>query len=755
MQTQHKRPSDLRNGDDSKALNVGIIGCGRIAEHHLRFIARTEGARVTALSDPVLANARRFADQYGIRDVYGSHLDMLDSTRLDIVHILTPPEYHYAQAVDAIDRGVHVLLEKPCTYHPQEFEDLYQRAEAKGVLLCPDFIQLFTPVFLRAASLIDSGQLGKVVHLESHLSIDLNNAELREAIGLPWRYNLPGGILHDNITHPLYMVLRWLGEPQTVTVFSQSHHILPQGLTDHMSVMLESEGCTANILISAVIKPEPYYIQVFCERGSVLVNFDTSTNVVVRTGILPRFLRRATANFDQARQLFATGMSNLCKFARRRLLPYQGLENLIPRFYNSIRTGGELPVSKELALSVAKVEAEIFSQAGKLHLDTRNRPSTQKSITRREKILVTGATGYLGSVVVRKLVKEGYYVRALARELSHTELLEQLGVELIYGDIRNPSNVMDAAKGMDAVIHMAAALQGSSEFMLDCALKGTKNVADAGKSCNVKRLIYISSISVYDYFKLRDGEIISEDTSLEEFPQLRGDYSLAKRAAEGEALSHLHDASPSWTILRPSAVVGNGGNVFLPLGSKIGNLLLCPGSAKKMLLLIHIDDVASAIVTAIQNDRTRCRVFNVSHKGVTQQEYIDECIRKSGHGDLRVVYIPYRLASFAAVTLKSLRLLSHRIPDINTRRLASLYRDVDASSEALKTETGWQPRENLLQTLVDETEPSKIATADQPTEAIAKLASSHTVREVKLVRFPDDHQATNPAHETSTLSPQR
>jgi predicted dehydrogenase/nucleoside-diphosphate-sugar epimerase len=754
MQTQRKPPSNLRS-EHPKVLNIGIIGCGRIAEHHLRFIARTEGARVTALSDPILANARRFADQYHIGDVYGSYLDMLDSAQLDIVHILTPPEYHYAQAVDAIDRGVHVLLEKPCTYRPDELEDLYQRAEAKGVLLCPDFIQLFTPVFLRAASLIDSRQLGKVVHLESHLSVDLNDPELREAMELPWRYHLPGGILHDNMTHPLYMVLRWLGTPQTLAVFPRSHHTLPQGLTDHMTIMLKGEGCTANIIISALIRPEPYYLHVFCERGNVLVNFDTSTNVVVRTGILPRFLRRATANFDQARQLFASGMSNLFKFARGRLLPYQGLENLIPRFYNCIRAGGELPISKELALSVAKVETEIFAQAGKLHLETLNQPSTQKSITRHERILVTGATGYLGSVVVRKLVKEGYYVRALARELSHTDLLEQLGVELVYGDIRNGKSVMDAANGMDVVIHMAAALQGSSEFMFDCAIKGTRNVAHAGKSCNVRRLIYISSISVYDYFKLRDGELISETSSLEEFPQLRGDYSWAKRAAEDEALSHLHDVSPSWTILRPSAIVGNGLNVFSPLGSRVGNLLLCPASAKKMVMLIHIDDVASAIVTAIQNDHTCGRVFNVSNKGLTQQRYIDEYIRQSGYAGLRVVYIPFWLASFAAVVLKSLRLLSHRIPNIHTRRLASLYRNVEASSEALKTATGWQPRENLLQILIDETEPSKIVTVDQSTDATAKLSSSHTMGEVRLVKFPDDHQVASPPHGASTLSSHR
>ncbi len=695
-----------------RMLKIGIIGCGRIAEHHLRFVARTNEAHVAALADPVFANARRFAEQYSVRDVYSSHREMLDSTPLDVVHILTPPEFHYAQAVDAIDRGVHVLLEKPCTIRPQELEDLYVRAEAHRVFLCPDFIQLFTPVFLRAASLIDSGQLGKVVHIDSHLSIDLNTPELREAMGVPWRYNLPGGILHDIITHPLYMVLRWLGKPKRVTVFPQSHHTLPQGLTDHMSIMLDGERGTANIVVSALIKPEPYYIQIFCERGNVLVNFDTSSNVVTRTGILPRFMRRATSNFSQAGQLVASGTRNLIHFARGRLLPYQGLENLIPRFYNCIRSGGELPVPKELALSVAELEAKIFSQAGKLHLETRNRPSTQRAITYREKILVTGATGYLGSAVVRNLVNEGYHVRALVRALSHTELLEKLGVELAYGDIRNAKTLIDASKGMDVVIHMAAALHGTSEFMLDCAIKGTKNVALAAKSCGLKRVIYISSMSVYDYFRLNDGEVISEDSPLEEFPELRGTYSLAKRRAENEATSHLQDECPRWTIVRPSVIVGEGHDVFSLMGKKIGNLLLCPGCANKNLRLIHVDDLAATIVNLIQNEGTGGRVFNLSAERVTQREYIDEFIRKTGYENLQVVYIPYWLARTVTGVLSALRVFNRKIPNIDNRRLASLYRSVEANSAAIKAETGWQPRKNLLQALVLEAQGSKATTAN-------------------------------------------
>ena len=115
------------------------------------------------------------------------------------------------------------------------------------------------------------------------------------------------------------------------------------------------------------------------------------------------------------------------------------------------------------------------------------------------------------------------------RGLSHTEQLEELGIELVYGDIRDPHSVIDACKGMDIVIHMAAALKGSPEFMLECSVKGTKNIAGAAHTSNLRRVVYLSSMSVYDYVKLRDGDVITEDSPLEEFPALRGTYSQAKR----------------------------------------------------------------------------------------------------------------------------------------------------------------------------------------------------------------------------------
>jgi predicted dehydrogenase/nucleoside-diphosphate-sugar epimerase len=690
-------PSNTVKESKQRFLRVGIVGCGRVAQYHLQFINEIKNARVVGLADTDEASARRLGEPYGIQNVYSSLKELLESVDLDVVHILTPPVFHYVQSMAAIDRGLHVLIEKPCTLSAHEAAALYRRAESKGVLICPDFIQLFHPAYQHALSLIESGQLGEVVHIESHLSLDLDIPELCEAVGLHWSYQLPGGVLHNYLTHPLYLTLHWLGQPKNITVSAQSHDTLPQGLTDHLNIILEGERCTACIVLSVAIRPESYYVQIFCERGIVLINFDTSTVLVTRMCGLPRSLRRATANFTQAFQLSSWATRNIIDFLRHKLVPYQGLQNLIPRFYSSIRNGTMPPISPELAVAVTKAEETVFGQAGKLQPEVRNRPSTQRGVTHPVKVLVTGASGYVGSEVVQQLVKEGYYVRALVRALSRTEPLEQSGVELVYGDVRNPDSLRGAAAGMDILIHLAAGMRGTPGFIVDSCVQGTKNVAEAAKSAGLKRVIYMSSMAVYDYATLRDADIITESTPLEPCSELRGTYSLAKRCAEDVALGHLRDASPAWTILRPSVIVGKRYDIFAPVGLRVGKALICSGSPRKHLRLIHVEDVGAAIIKLIQTEKTGGHIFTLSHPGaLTFRDYVDGYIRAQGYPSIAAFYVPYWFAFLGTVALIGLRKLSGKGPRMNMRRLAYLYRDVYADSSAIKEQTGWQPSGDLL-----------------------------------------------------------
>jgi nucleoside-diphosphate-sugar epimerase len=508
--------------------------------------------------------------------------------------------------------------------------------------------------------------------------------------------------MQNYITHPLYQVLYWLGSPERVSVSPKSCGSLPQGLTDHLHIMLGGERCTADIVLSFALQRECYYVQVICERGVVLIDFYTSSVMVIPPNRLPKFLDRATFNLRRSCQFAGASMKNAFDVARGKLVPYQGLQQLIPAFYDSIRHGSPPPVAPELAMAVSKTEAQIFPRAGKLHLDISDRPSRQLEIRQKEKVLVTGASGYIGSEVVTKLVEEGFYVRAFVRPLSKTNSLERLGVEIVHGDITDPTALRRAMEGIDVVMHLAASLRGPQDFVVRCATEGTKNVAEAATINGIKRVIYMSSMSVYDYVKLRDGAVISEESPLEEQPEQRGAYSLAKREAEKIALSHLTDQVPSWTIVRPSMVVGKGSNIFSPAGVKVGNLLLVFGSPAKHLRLVHVEDVSQALVDMVGHAATAGRVYTISSAGeLTLREYIDGYIQIR-YPTIKAVYIPYWFSAPLVRAVVALRTVSGKGPSVSMRRLAYLYRDARVSISNIVQDLEWRPKQDLLQELTKE-----------------------------------------------------
>ncbi len=227
-------------------------------------------------------------------------------------------------------------------------------------------------------SIIDSGRLGRVFHVESHWSGKLDTQIAGEG-RLHWSLELPGGVLRNNITRQLYLVLYFIGMPERVMVSAKSY-----GIMDHLSIMLEGKQCTASVVQSLATGPQTFYVRIFCEYGAVLVNFETSTVLVRRKSSMPRSLNRAISAYKDAYRLCACGTKNIINFMRRRLVPYQGLQTLVPRFDASIKDSPDPPaVSRELALAVTTTKEAVFGKQAGIPLSRLARSKADRNEGRR------------------------------------------------------------------------------------------------------------------------------------------------------------------------------------------------------------------------------------------------------------------------------------------------------------------------------------------------------------------------------------
>lgn len=212
---------------------------------------------------------------------------------------------------------------------------------------------------------------------------------------------------------------------------------------------------------------------------------------------------------------------------------------------------------------------------------------------RKERILITGATGFTGGHLCERLSREGHQVRALVRDQSRCSELSRWGVETVTGDLRDPESLKGAAKGIDAVYHIAALFRPenvSRKEMWENNVQGTKNMLDAAVNAGVQRFIHCSTIGVH-------GDIKNPPAN-EETAYGPGDYyQESKTAGEKIALQYMRDAKLPIVIFRPGGIYGPRDLRFLKLirPIKAGRFIML-GSGEVVYQMIYIDDLVDGIL---------------------------------------------------------------------------------------------------------------------------------------------------------------
>lgn len=151
------------------------------------------------------------------------------------------------------------------------------------------------------------------------------------------------------------------------------------------------------------------------------------------------------------------------------------------------------------------------------------------------KLLVTGASGFLGSYVVSKALEQGHQVQAVVRpqtNLSHLSWNNHPATEIITLDLTQNQGIVTALEQIDAVIHLAAAKTGDYATQYQGTVVATENLLAAMSQTGVQRLIAISTFSVYDYLSIPVGSTLDENSPIEKNPQTRDIYAQTKLIQE-------------------------------------------------------------------------------------------------------------------------------------------------------------------------------------------------------------------------------
>jgi 2-alkyl-3-oxoalkanoate reductase len=309
------------------------------------------------------------------------------------------------------------------------------------------------------------------------------------------------------------------------------------------------------------------------------------------------------------------------------------------------------------------------------------------------RVLVTGATGFLGQRLVAMLLEKAYRVRGFARKLPANESDHKCGEQYILGDIADLESLRPAFRDIDVVVHAAADTKGTEEETKRSTIQGTKNVVALCEEYKVAKLIYLSSLSVYEIAGYTRNQVITEESPLEAYPQKRGFYSFGKIEAEKIVNEAMAKKSVAIVCLRPGTIFGPGGKLFTPMvGFTAGaNLFVVIGPGSILLPLVYLDNLVDVIIAAIDQKEADGKTFNVvDPEPLSKNDYVNILLKKI-NPQATFVYIPYHVLYGLVYIQEYLMKLLQKRPFLTRYRLASSQKSLLYDSSRIMNELNWKP----------------------------------------------------------------
>lgn len=331
-------------------------------------------------------------------------------------------------------------------------------------------------------------------------------------------------------------------------------------------------------------------------------------------------------------------------------------------------------------------------------------PSSNYIIQPSDRILVTGASGFIGTKVVETLIEYGYpRVRCLVRGSSRRDRLNAVlrrlehlhEVEIVVGDLNSREDCARAAEGVAVVLHLAAGFDKSFAGAFMNSALATRNLMDALLEHEQPvRFVNVSSFAVYSNLAMTRGVLLDESAPLEDSPQQRYDaYGFGKLKQEQLVQEYGRSRGLRYVILRPGTVYGPGKKELTGrIGIDTFGFFIHIGGSNE-LPLTYVDNCAEAIVLAGLVPGIDGEVFNiVDDERLTSSAFLRAYRRRVP--SFWSVRMPYFVASALSGLWErySIRSLGQLPPAFNRRRCAAEWKGNRYTNRKLHERLGWKPR---------------------------------------------------------------
>jgi dihydroflavonol-4-reductase len=314
-------------------------------------------------------------------------------------------------------------------------------------------------------------------------------------------------------------------------------------------------------------------------------------------------------------------------------------------------------------------------------------------------ILVTGATGHIGNVLIRKLLEQGEKVRALVWRDEDTTPIKDLGVEQVEGDVLDSASLQPAMRGVDSVYHLAGIISimpGKNPLVWKVNVEGTRNVVEAARHSRVRRLVYTSSIHAIG--RAPGGVEMDESLGYDQ-DNPYGEYDRSKAAASLEVQNAVSEGLDA-VIVCPTGVIGP----YDFRGSELGEVIRSASEARTMFFVegaydfVDVRDVADGMIAA--HSHGRCGESYILGGNRISVRYMLETVREVTGKAFASIKIPFSLAEFAAKFTPWYYQRTRSKPRFTPYSLEVLQSNSNISHAKAARELGFNPRP-AMETIAD------------------------------------------------------